>query len=386
MRISLFLVSLLLLSCSKQEDKVILNSIIINPDICQNYIDLSPILEDNVEIIKLETSEDCLISDIDRLEFKEDKIFILDRNGQNMFVFNNKGKYINNIGHRGSGPGEFAYIWDFAFVNNLLYVHDILTHKYTIYNQNGKYVNDLKNIPHHHSILSFDKIVYFVGNYLDPDLGDYNLYKYSISSKKIMTFLPYDKKIREKAMTYGVKSQVAKYKNKALVMYPKDDILYEVDSNTVLPKYKIVFTKYNIPEDMKGLDGFSIFRYARKNNFIVGLEYIQNSLDYLVGYFAHGNRYKYFIYDKNLEKSKNGDMFNISSIGGVFISNFFTNDDNEFVAILDADDFSEMWKSSYNRGNFANEENRMKMEEMYKSTNPGDNPIIIKFKFKSNKK
>lgn len=382
MKIIMILMFLLFLSCNKHEKDESFNTITIDPDIYQHYIDLSPILEDSMEIIKLETSTDCLISDITKLEFKDDKIFILDRDGKKMFVFSNKGKYLYNIGELGNGPGEYVDIWDFTFVNGLLYMYDGSTDKYNIYEKNGKFVSYLSNIPLHHAVLSFGNILYFIGNYLGSDLGDYNLYRYDINTKNITTYLPYNKKIREESMMWGLKSQVARSKNKSLFTYPRDNILYEADSNGFYPKYKIVFTKYNIPDEMKDQDGFSLFRYAQKNNLITGLEYFQNSTNYLIGYFFHANQLKYFVFNKITDELKIAGMFTVNNMGGLFISNFIINENNDFIAIIDADSFSEIWEESYHHASFLRNEDKLRIEKLYNSIHLEDNPIIIKFKLK----
>ena len=53
--------------------------ILIDPENFSVDLDLSEILDDSIEIIPLETTEECLISKINRIEFYQDKIFVSDK-------------------------------------------------------------------------------------------------------------------------------------------------------------------------------------------------------------------------------------------------------------------------------------------------------------------
>lgn len=61
---------------------------------------------DSVEYIPLETSE-CLLSDIECI--KKDGNFYFVKDSRGVFVFGEKGNFINEISHRGIGPDEYVY-------------------------------------------------------------------------------------------------------------------------------------------------------------------------------------------------------------------------------------------------------------------------------------
>lgn len=69
--------------CFSSSDKYVpnegLNEILIDPEVVEEYLDLSEILQDSIEIIPLETTEQCLISDIKQIELYKDKIFVSDK-------------------------------------------------------------------------------------------------------------------------------------------------------------------------------------------------------------------------------------------------------------------------------------------------------------------
>lgn len=79
----------------------------------------------SISIIPLETNDSCLIGEISKLDFFNEKIFILDKiYSARLFVFNKEGKYLFDIGKRGAGPDEYVQINDFSInkKKNTIYV------------------------------------------------------------------------------------------------------------------------------------------------------------------------------------------------------------------------------------------------------------------------
>ena len=62
------------------------------------------------ELIPLETTDESLIGFIDKIEFYDDKIYILDRFfGSSVFVFSKEGKFLSKLSRKGRGPGEYIF-------------------------------------------------------------------------------------------------------------------------------------------------------------------------------------------------------------------------------------------------------------------------------------
>ncbi len=128
-------------SCTRPtsyQDKIAnITSILIDPEKINGKINLSTILSDSVEIIPLETTEECLIGEIKRLEFTPSAIYISDKPTNKIFEFDLSGKYKKTIGKIGPGPGEYSRLGDFAIVGDSIIVSDNYTGKYIIYNVNN---------------------------------------------------------------------------------------------------------------------------------------------------------------------------------------------------------------------------------------------------------
>ena len=115
----LLLIICFLEGCSSERRKYIsdreIKEIIINPEKTEDYLDISEVLSDSIDIIPLEVTENCLISDIKKLEFYKNRIFISDRINAKIFVFDSEGNFLRSIGKQGRGPGEYSYMGDFSF-------------------------------------------------------------------------------------------------------------------------------------------------------------------------------------------------------------------------------------------------------------------------------
>lgn len=81
-------------------------------------------------MVKLETTDSCLIQNIKNVEFDADQFFVLSSasqgNKEDMFVFDKTGKFIRTIGLQGQGPEEYISINSFILdkANRLITIVD----------------------------------------------------------------------------------------------------------------------------------------------------------------------------------------------------------------------------------------------------------------------
>lgn len=132
-RISLFyfMCIILLIGCNKSETQ---NKCIIETQatpIHTNSIKLSDLFQVK-NIVPLETTDKSLIGKIDKL-LKTNNRFFIQSSGTRILSFDNKGKYLNDIGCLGSGPQEYPVLYDFDADNQYVYILTkgrILVYKY----------------------------------------------------------------------------------------------------------------------------------------------------------------------------------------------------------------------------------------------------------------
>lgn len=91
-----------LLACSSQEKGS--ESIVFEK---RDDVKMSELITD-YSLVKLETTEDNLIVDINQVEWWKDRIYILDSYSptKGIYVFEKDGRYVGRIGRVGQGPGD----------------------------------------------------------------------------------------------------------------------------------------------------------------------------------------------------------------------------------------------------------------------------------------
>lgn len=106
LRLSLSLLSLFALSCSSPKTSELATFEI--PKQSESEFQLSEIAK-SIEYISLETREESFLSLIQDVKFYKDKIYVVDFPGK-ILVFDRKGKFLNQLGKYGEGPGEFSNV------------------------------------------------------------------------------------------------------------------------------------------------------------------------------------------------------------------------------------------------------------------------------------
>lgn len=380
--IILLFLCLLFGGCFSSSDKYVpnegLNEILIDPEVVEEYLDLSEILQDSIEIIPLETTEQCLISDIKQIELYKDKIFVSDKGNAKIFVFTTTGHFLNSLGRQGMGPGEYSRLGNFTFKGDSILIQDLYRNKYIAYDLYSNSHREISYDVYHKDIISFDNIAYLISNYEGSDYGDFNLFKFDLATSSVISSeIPFNRKQIDKS-GYGLRKYASKYNNEATLIYPLNDTIYILKKDTVCPFYVINYTSRSLPEDVN-VDKDMLFRFVRKNRYLKGFEYLQNSKDYLLGYYSDDS-FKYFIYDKLSTNIRVGKWLSIGLFGNMIFHYFYTTTNGELYILQDADTFSFNWKSL--RTYCTNSYYREKIDSIVGEIGDDSNPILFKCKFR----
>jgi hypothetical protein len=89
-----------------------------------------------IKYIALETTPECLVRTIKKIEFDDKNIFII--GDQRLLEFDNNGRFIKQIGAIGRGPGEYLSAQDFCIDNTSHEIY-IVSDKLDVYGIDGKY-------------------------------------------------------------------------------------------------------------------------------------------------------------------------------------------------------------------------------------------------------
>ena len=100
----------------------------------------SSIIED-VQYLKLEVNESCMIGKVDKILYRNDKYYIFDKDiTKSIFVFRNDGKFLFKISKWGKGPGEYILPLDFDVDRSgNIYVYDNVRKNILRYGPDGDF-------------------------------------------------------------------------------------------------------------------------------------------------------------------------------------------------------------------------------------------------------
>ena len=139
--IYLIAISICLISCDPNQTYTndrYADTIVINFSDIKESIPVSSLFK-KVDFIPLETNDECLIGEIDKLLLYNNLFFILDQMTSSLFVFSQKGEFIHKIHQVGEGPDEYIDLDDFfidkennfliLFADSKLLFYDLHTYK-----------------------------------------------------------------------------------------------------------------------------------------------------------------------------------------------------------------------------------------------------------------
>lgn len=160
-----FCLCCIMVSCSKTgtiaEDIDIVNV---------NINEMSPIDEfvcGESEYLCLDSSDNCLIENIDKVMISQDTLFVVDRTRKTVFTFSaNDGEFINKISRAGRGPGEYVELSDCDIWQGLIYILSYAEQKLNVYSANGECLNSIK-LPNQYSklkVINDDKVWLYAEN------------------------------------------------------------------------------------------------------------------------------------------------------------------------------------------------------------------------------
>ena len=159
--------ALLILFCSCGEKK----SDIVSIDL-KNCVAPAEMFEPDFEIIPLETTEESLIGEIEKVKLQDSCFFVEDNTQKAILIFDWKGKYLNKISRLGRGPGEYTNILDFDVYDGFVYIFS--GSGYVLrYNTSGKFIDQMEVDDAYCSMLvaGRDSILMFANNVSNSKLN-----------------------------------------------------------------------------------------------------------------------------------------------------------------------------------------------------------------------
>ena len=353
-------------------------------------------LEYTKTYIPLETTEECLIGNIDKIIDSDTCLYIADFDNNNVFRFGRSGCFINSFTKKGRGPGECVGICDFYVDqnNNEVCILDLRGMKLLYYSLDGKYLRETPFYYHYNEFaLSGDYLWIYTGMNDNHDCAVVNQYEL-IRAKKDQTplakALPYPKDyVRESPdilhhiitvgninyFTHALNDTiwqatsdgkleakfVFKVDNNDYIFKPKDmhhitsERMQEIESNTDIPRFQFATKDFVYAYvKQKGRRQLEPMIYSRNTGHIL---------------------YKcdFSLYVQNLRDDPCGPCLEDIQINSLDLD--FALQDGSLVRILQPARILELHKDPKS---YLNKADRL----LYNSLNEEDNPVLVLFHLK----
>lgn len=346
---------------------------------------------DEITYVKLETNEDCLIGRIGQVKRVNDKLVILDLSTHKILVFSDKGKFLNQIGRKGKGPGEYLDIRNgFAIdplTNDVIIVNK--ARKVLIrYRLDGEFLGEIK-------LDNYTTKLGFIGN---------NLICYTSSAlaeigrkSHLITVLDRDgNKLgdfhKSKNLYYNpVDFRVISYQHNGAFRYwekPFSDV-YEFDGKVVKKAITFEFGGDKMPEEMfynqkkyttKQIDYLRLFGFCEFENLIqLNIGPKRKYIEQYIFYFPKSGKAYISSYNKQF---KSWGMTDDLNGGPLFTMNVRLSDDEVCSPLEYVDYVSYKESGLMETQEFKSKKGRDMLIEIMNSTSITDNPILQIIKLK----
>lgn len=258
---------------------------------------------DKIDIVPLETTAQSLLTEIEEIEITDSNIFVRDiKDG--VFRFSREGLFLNKIGKRSQGPGEYLYVYQMNVYQNKILLSEHYTdsgqQRIQFYNYEGRFLQTIITpklfVGTRSSFIYFDDRIFatdpiaalldFRKDYWTLALLDstYNIEKAFYNS----SYSGRETEIWEnRALAYGWKNYweeempaIDIYKNEAYISYYQCDTIFKYNNHADLLEPQFILNVGNKPTfemSHQFIKDPAFFKY-------IYLHYIYNTKDYF--YFA----------------------------------------------------------------------------------------------------
>jgi hypothetical protein len=125
---------------------------------------------DSVLYIPLETSENCLIGNVNDLHLANDMLFV-EADFKSVFVFDLNGKLLSKVSKIGRGHGEYGKLawFDVNPTNNEISIYDVTSHRILVYSVDGDFIRQftLEHIPRDFCVLPNGNYLFYTPDYME---------------------------------------------------------------------------------------------------------------------------------------------------------------------------------------------------------------------------
>ena len=335
---------------------------------------------DKVKLLPLETTDESLMDDINKILITESYVYIIDYyKGGSVLIFSNEGKFIRRI-YQGESPQEIYNPSDITFDDNKQEL--IVYNKYylSFFTANGQFIKR-KRVP-----LRASEVTIIPNGYLFKAGNGQGNQHFGFSQEYLFFVTDYSFKLKSVGLPYSLSNETC-YKNfignlhegkqKVSLTTSYTDTIYEYDyqTNKLKAKYALDISDKGLPKNRLGRTWKELQKALRDNDYFLYngayLETQRHELFYIENWYIKLNSVIYR--DKKSGNMKGGTnmLYNTGIIPPINLP--FASHGDYFISLYFPQN---KWNISDNP-NFT-EEDKYKISKLKEE----DNPVLVFFSLK----
>ena len=257
---------------------------IINIDVNSEIMSIENMI-DSVKYTPLETSDACLIGEINKIICNDNKYYILDRTKTKaLFCFDSQGHFVQQYGNVGQGPGEYVEPTDFMLTSSHLIILDQFAHKLLYFDMDGKFSHTVSLKYKIHAITALENDSLFLAQAGDNRNTDFSDYELLVMDTKG------DVRLKGINNPYQIKYSISGYNSqlmngRTIYCKPMSSCIYEITKTEMKERYYLNITNRPLPENYeKSCDG----------NYEKFMRNYKGSYNYFSGQFIETDKFLFF--------------------------------------------------------------------------------------------
>lgn len=369
-------------SCRSKEKSIIQptpNYIFIDSSVTlQKEID-SAILK--IEFIPLQAPNDVIIGNIQKVAILDNKIIILNKNGQNSIsIFNFNGLLFKVI----KSP-EDDHISDFIIQNHKILIFLDLKQRVEIFSNLGVHL-ETKLLNKDLLASSFeyldDQTYAFWNNTSLLKIGNYRLLLFDSYNQFKKGFLPFAFELSKNGNPFNQSPFYNLLNGYIYVSQPLDDTIWSLttqnDNAFLYPNYILKFQKKPLPPAfLNNIHNYNMFKIANDNNYSYYLKGFMDFESIISFSYVSGNSHYIYIFQKNSKRSiANTENLRLKSLDIDLPGNMVQISNNSAVGYYHSYDLTK-WAESHK-----NSKDTSNLLSICKHLSDIDDPVLILITYK----
>lgn len=257
----------------------------------------------DVDVISL--SNDVLVGEVDKICSYKDHLYLLDKGGQSVYVYDDQGGFVKKVNDYGRAGDQYSQLVDLLIDKrdkNLKLVSR-LDRKLISYSLNGSELLKVDKLPKLFFSLSQTKKGFagFTGNFIE-DSNSKNVWMMSDDLKVGNGFFDIDKSF-DSYVTSSI-SPFSEYDGRTFFIKMMDNNVYSLSDKASEIAYSFDFGELNWPKEINSLAKMDDMTIIEKSKYIRQIDAFQETDDFLVIKVAYKGEALLGIHNKKSKESK----------------------------------------------------------------------------------